>query len=385
MHTRSTFRPLLQGSRLDVENQIRMLRVVDSVRCGCGDWLTSGERAGSLEGHPGLLCLWCLADIKAGRSIPRRRMTSTPPVGPPIRTTSYRQQTPRRARRGVPSTAASLLVAVLVVSGALWAKGNLTKDTGTAIAGVPVVPNSGADVGGGSIIPVVPAEGARSSWPPIPNDAAGQPLGHPPAQASRSQDYAFMDRVGGTDSEPVRFDPCRPIHVVVNSAAAPAGADKLLRRGLAEISRTTGLRFVLEGETTEAPVDMRPPSDRGQYGNRWSPVLVAWSDPRSLPGLRGRVAGLAGPVGAPYSTTRDKHWVSGQVYLDGPTFDEILTRPDGWWHAEAIVLHELAHLVGLTHVSATSQLMHADNAGVLTFGEGDLEGLRRLGDGPCFS
>lgn len=363
-----------------------MLRVVDSVRCGCGDWLTSGERAGSLEGRAGLLCLWCLADIKAGRSIPRRRQTSTPPVAPPIQTTTYRQQTPRRARRAVPSTAASLLFAALAVSLALWAKGSFTSDAGSAIAGIPVAPNSAPDVAGGSIIPVAPAEGARSSWPPVPNDAADQQLGHPPAQTSRSRDYAFMDRVGGTDSEPVRFDPCRPIHVVVNSSTAPAGADRLLSNSLAEISRTTGLRFVLEGATTEAPVAMRPPSDKDRYGNRWSPVLVAWADPRTVPGLRGRVAGLAGPVGAPYSTPRDKHWVSGQVYLDGPAFAEILTRPgDGWWQAQAIVMHELAHLVGLTHVSATSQLMHADNAGVLTFAEGDLEGLRRLGNGPCFS
>jgi hypothetical protein len=48
-------------------------------------------------------------------------------------------------------------------------------------------------------------------------------------------------------------------------------------------------------------------------------------------------------------------------------------------------MHELAHLVGLTHVADSGQLMYADNNGQTGFGAGDLEGLRRLGGGPCFS
>jgi hypothetical protein len=280
----------------------------------------------------------------------------------------------------------SLLIVAVTVVLAVWAKGHLTSGSETAIAGVPVGPVFSGDMRTGSIIAPIPGQGARSSWPRVPADAANQPLGHPLAQASDSQDYAFIGRVGGTSSEPVRFDPCRPIHVVVNTALSPAGADKLLRNGLAELSRTTGLRFVLDGTTTEAPTEMRPPTDPQRYGDRWSPVLVAWTDPQTVARLQGRVAGLGGPVGAPYSTNRDKHWVSGEVYLDGPTFAEVLSRPgDGWWQAQAIVMHELAHLVGLNHVAAASELMYSDNVGVVTFGAGDLEGLRKLGDGPCFS
>jgi hypothetical protein len=185
---------------------------------------------------------------------------------------------------------------------------------------------------------------------------------------------------------PVTFDPCRPIHVVVNSAAAPPGADRLLREAMAEVSNATGLAFTLEGETTEPPVLPRQNMDQGRYGNRWSPVLVAWTDPSVIPELAGSVAGLGGPVGAPYIDTRDQHYVSGTVYLDGPAFAEIITRPRiGWDQARAIVMHELAHLVGLTHVEATTELMHQGNsANLRSFGPGDLEGLRQLNPGRCF-
>ena len=47
------------------------------------------------------------------------------------------------------------------------------------------------------------------------------------------------------------------------------------------------------------------------------------------------------------------------------------------------MLHELAHVVGLAHVSEPMELMFTDNTGQVTFGPGDLEGLARLGSLPC--
>lgn len=183
----------------------------------------------------------------------------------------------------------------------------------------------------------------------------------------------------------MRFDPCRPIHLVVNSAFAPPQADRLLREARQAVSAATGLTFVFDGATDETPSDGRPPLDVARYGNRWSPVLVTWTDHTAAPGLAGRVAGLAGPSMAPYRTEEQMHWVSGSVLLDGPTFRDILQRPGGYAEARGIVMHELAHLVGLTHVRDRGELMHEDDSAVTAFGPGDLEGLRRLGGGPCFS
>ena len=63
----------------------------------------------------------------------------------------------------------------------------------------------------------------------------------------------------------------------------------------------------------------------------------------------------------------------------------VLRRPNkGRAQARAIVMHELAHLVGLTHVEAPTELMNASNdSGILDFGAGDREGLRQLGMGRC--
>ena len=94
---------------------------------------------------------------------------------------------------------------------------------------------------------------------------------------------------------------------------------------------------------------------------------------------------MGGPAMAPYRTEDQMHWVSGSVLLDGPTFTDILQQPDGYETGRAIVMHELAHLVGLAHVQDTSELMAEENSGRTSFGPGDMEGLRRLGGGPCFS
>ncbi len=114
-------------------------------------------------------------------------------------------------------------------------------------------------------------------------------------------------------------------------------------------------------------------------------MLLAWTNESVVPELVGNVAGVGGPRAATYAQSVDQHWVSGIVFLDGPTFADILTRSDGWAQARAVVMHELGHLIGLNHVEKRSELMNSDNVGRHSFGDGDLEGLRRLGIGRCFT
>ena len=186
-----------------------------------------------------------------------------------------------------------------------------------------------------------------------------------------------MKTIPGLGGRPVTWDPCRPIHLVLNNAQAPPGADQLLREAAGAVTSATGLQFVIDGPTTETPTANRAPVDKARYGNRWSPVLVAWTDPSVVPDLQGAVAGLAGPAEAPYYTAAQQHWVSGTVDLDGPQFRGILQRVDGWAAARAIVMHEFGHLVGLAHVPVSDELMYQENIGQRTFGPGDREGLRQ--------
>lgn len=373
---------------------VELLRMEVSAHCRCGEPLDRGEHAGFDAARRELFCLWCLADLKAGRPRPRRRVDrpAVPerlptPVAPAAShaahgpATSVARRGPRRSRPGGVLT--PVLAIAMIGAGLLARPHLLPAESVTPPAGDGSISARVADiVMGPPITPAAPS-GPSSAWPPVPADAQPTPLGQPPAARSSSTAYRFMTTT--PSGAPVTFDPCRPIRLVVNTSQAPRGADELVREATAALSHATGLVFMIEGQTTEPPTSRRPAVDRARYGNRWSPVLLAWTDETAVPELAGRIAGLGGPRMAPYSRESEMHFVSGVVYLDGDSFAELSQRRDGRAQARAIIMHELAHLVGLTHVDDSRELMFSDNTGQTTFGPGDLEGLRRLGGGPCFS
>ncbi len=183
--------------------------------------------------------------------------------------------------------------------------------------------------------------------------------------------YAFLKTQRGSD-EPVAYDPCRPIEVLVNPDGAPANYRQLVETGLERTAAATGLTFVRAGNTRDRSVVTRG------YPRR-RPVLIAWATPEEVPELAGDVAGIGGSVavGAPGRL----RFVTGSVMLDRDLYASFGPRDTAL--AQAIVDHELAHLVGLGHVDDPGELMHADNLGRTSYGPGDREGLARLGSVPC--
>jgi Matrixin len=255
-----------------------------------------------------------------------------------------------------------LLVLIAVLSGAIT-------------AGLILV--VGAARGPAEPDPLDPAIGR----PPPGQGEQSQPLGVPEPLARTSGSYSFLRT---DDGAPVGFDPCRPVTYVVRTDGAPAYGQETITWAFDRISRATGLRFVDEGTTDEAPSTGRLAYQPQRYGYRWAPVLVAWSWPPEISDLTGPAAGMAGPLSVESAAAGRRVAVSGQVVLDAPQLNELAADPAATAVLRAVVLHEVAHLVGLGHVDDPSQLMHPQTSPFVTdFAAGDLTGLDILGRGPC--
>lgn len=187
--------------------------------------------------------------------------------------------------------------------------------------------------------------------------------------------YAFFATQPGGRT-PVAWNPCEPIHYVVNPESAPAEWEELVDEAVAQVAEASGLEFEYDGETSDR--DFR---DRGSRFGDDLPVLIGWADPDEVPSLSGDVAGVAGPV-VETSNGRSRY-TTGMVVLDAPAYARMSEGRDGDRTKLAILMHELGHLVGLDHVDDTSELMHANNTGQTKFGPGDLAGLEKLGDVGC--
>lgn len=217
---------------------------------------------------------------------------------------------------------------------------------------------------------------------PTPATASSDiPLGTPEAQPPGGGPHVFMaTQADGTT--PVAYDPCRPIPIVMNERTMPSAATGLVTEAIDEISAITGLRFSVEGPTDEGATSNRPTYQPDRYGDRWAPVLIAWTDAQEQPDLAGNIAGVGGSAALEIGDST-RVYVSGIVHLDGPDIDRILERPEGRYQTRAIVLHELGHLIGLNHVDDPNELMYAENNGQTDFGKGDLTGLHALSRGVC--
>ncbi len=205
-----------------------------------------------------------------------------------------------------------------------------------------------------------------------------KPLGTPPRVPTGVGSFRYVRTQPGSD-QPVAYDPCKPIEYVVNGALAPTGADSLLRQALRQVSAATGLVFVAKGST-----DRLPHENRFALSPARRPVLIAWTTPEVVPGLRGAVAGLGGSTAVPVDSTRFREYVTGEIALDTPQLRQVLSRSNGAPEVRAIIMHELGHVVGLAHVDDPHELMYRENVGQRTFGPGDREGLAALGSGHCF-
>jgi hypothetical protein len=197
--------------------------------------------------------------------------------------------------------------------------------------------------------------------------------------------YAVWAR--GGDGRPVRWDPCRPINLVVSSTGAPATYPEAalladVRAAARVLREASGLDLVVEGTTTEVPDAARSTvADAAGDGVRWAPVLIGWRPPGEggLP-LRDVDRGIAVPIAVGPAGART--YVTGQITLNPERDDLVPGTADRATSWGATVLHELAHIVGLDHVDDPDELMHVHpGRGPVELGPGDRAGLRAVGEG----
>jgi len=187
--------------------------------------------------------------------------------------------------------------------------------------------------------------------------------------------YEFLASQRGSD-EPVRWNPCREIHYVVNPDGSPPNWLEMVDVGVAEVETRTGLAFRYDGTTDERNFEDRFAPDGDPL-----PVLVGWADSEEVPELDGDVAGIGGATYAEVGGRRA--YVTGMVVLDVDTYDKLASSKDADSVQLAVLLHELGHLIGLAHVEDQGEIMYADGVTRTSYGTGDLDGLARLGAGSC--
>jgi len=193
------------------------------------------------------------------------------------------------------------------------------------------------------------------------------------APASAGWGPTWVDERG----RPARWDPCTPIRYVVQAGWIPDAGRADLAEALRLLSEASGLSFLYEGDTDELPSQDRSSYQPARYGERWAPLLIGWVPSASTDvGLGDGVQGVSSSVAVPGPDGASL--VTGQVVLDAtnrlaPGFGPGTT--DG-----EVLLHELAHAVGLGHVLDPTQVMYPQTTnGESVFGAGDRAGLAALG------
>lgn len=208
---------------------------------------------------------------------------------------------------------------------------------------------------------------------PTPMSAASRRLLPAVGPVDPSASYAFVAL--RPDGSPVRYDPCRPVRFVVNPTNAPPEYLGIIADVFSLASEATGLRLELVDATTEPPVIDRAVYQPARYGDKWPPVLIAWTSEAVVSELRGDVAGVGGSTRVSGGDSATEWFVSGVLYLDSELGSDRQRN-------EIVMLHELGHVLGLDHVNDPAQIMNP-TATASELGDGDRAGLAALGAGEC--
>jgi Matrixin len=224
--------------------------------------------------------------------------------------------------------------------------------------------------------PVAHLSEADALWLPAPNAVRQVSIAPARLVSTVSNAYRFSSLL---DGQPVRWDPCTPIHWRSNAARGPVGGLAVLKESVAKIAAITGTTWVYDGATTTAPSTSYLPKTPARA---YQPVLLGWTDGTASDLLRGKPARVLGMTRTVWFGTDDGRGHraaatrAATVALDRT--DKLPLRGATSW--STTVLHELGHVMGLDHPTDARQLMAATLPAAATdLQTGDRTGLGRIG------
>jgi hypothetical protein len=212
-----------------------------------------------------------------------------------------------------------------------------------------------------------------------------------------SFDYSFLF-VTGQGCQPVRFNPCQPVQYALNRRLAGDADVADLLAAIGKLAAATGLEFRRVADTDEDPRLVPRPRRQPDGTFVWPPVVIGWSHLGSGDALRGRNDQRASPDvvvgGGGRPEVVNDVIVTGNLILNLDAVTDTDSRtpvPHGFGNGVnwgRIMLHELAHVIGLGHVESRTSIMNEaltqQTLSSADWGGGDLIGLRQLGrDGGC--
>jgi len=193
------------------------------------------------------------------------------------------------------------------------------------------------------------------------------PSGPPPTPP-----FKFSQLVNGVA---VRWNPCTPIRYVTNLGGYSDNFRPVISEAVERLEAATGLTLVPAGDTSYMPTS----SNGDKFPTSTAQLVIALGDEVQSDLVPAQVVGRAGII-----------FFAGSILRASVVIDMGGVGANPPWSSTGpgpVLLHELAHAVGLDHVDDATQLMNAfaSTTGPNTYAAGDLTGLWQLGaSAGCF-